>query len=156
MMLLPLLAVDGVAPEPCLQEKAIYRGSDGYVLGFEPVGSEAAAVSHRFEMTKDAVTFTGFVMESDAPVRSLARVEKDCPEGDVTGADIAACTAHEGYVYAVSVAGEASNMPASTAPAAVHLLLSGLGPSLAAAPVAVALKLAPPSGDLFNLQGCAP
>lgn len=156
LLLLPPLAVDCAAAEPCLQEKALYRGPDGYVLGFVPVGSEAAAVSHRFEMTKDAVTFTGFVMESSAPLRSIARLEKDCPEGDATGADLAACTAHEGYVYAVSATGEASNMPTPTAPAAAHLLISGLGPSLAAAPVAVALKLTPPSGDFFTLQGCTP
>lgn len=154
--LLIMMVAPALADEACVQEKAIYTGANGYIMSFEPVGSDAAAVSNRFGITSGSVSLTGFVMDSEAPVRSIARIEKDCPEGDVTGDDIAACTVFEGYVYAISAEGMAGNIPRGQEKSAAHLLLSGFGPSLAVSPVGEKLKLTPPEGDLFTFKECAP
>ena len=156
LILLTIIVSPALADEACVQEKAVYTSAHGFSLSFKPVGSDAAAVNNLFEMTSGSVSLTGFVMESEAPVRSIARVEKDCPEGDVTGDDIAACTVFEGYVYAISAEGMAGNIPRGQEKSAAHLLLSKLGPSLAISPVSEKLKLTPPEGDLFTFKECAP
>ena len=156
LLLLVLSPIPAWADAPCPQEKAVYTGADGYGMTFKPVDSDAASATHRFDLLKDKTALTGYMMESEEPVRSIAHVEKDCPEGDVTGDDIAACTAYEGYVYAISADGKAGNLPAAKEPAAASILLSGLGPSLAASPLAEKLKLSAPSADLFTFKECAP
>lgn len=156
LLLLILAATPAHAADTCMQENAIYSGAGGYGLSFRPVGSDAAALSHRFEMTSGSVSLSGVFIDSEAPVRSIAHIEKDCPEGDVTGDDIAACTAFEGYVYAISPEGAAGNIPRTGEKAAANLLLSGLGPSLAVSPLSEKLKLQPPEGDLFTFKECAP
>jgi hypothetical protein len=157
--LLPILLIAAPAQalaQTCSQEKAIYVGSDGYGLSFQAVGSSAAAVSHRFDLTNGTSRFTGYLMDSEEPVRTIAHVEKDCPEGDVTGEDIAACTAYEGYVYALAAGGTVSNVPLAGDPAAQHLLFTGLGPALSASPLSAKYKLSPLAADLFEFKECLP
>nr|WP_316656694.1 hypothetical protein [uncultured Gellertiella sp.] len=150
-------AVAHAADQACPQAKAVYGSPDRtYRLTFRPVTDKAAAISHLFTLARGNQTLDGLILESDEPVRSLARMMKDCPDGDVTGADLRACTAFEGYVYAISATGETANLGPGDGPAARHLLLAGLGPAFAASPLAAKTGLAPPLSDSFDLKECAP
>jgi len=77
-----------------------------------------------------------------------------CPEGDVTGQDLAKCTVWEGLIYAQD-SGEIDLLPLADAQAAPEILLAGFGPSLEAsfAWSQIAPKIAP--WDVFTLKGCA-
>ncbi len=89
-------------------------------------------------------------------MRSVARIMKDCPEGDITGEDIRACTAFEGYVYAISGEGKAGNVGKGNVPAAANILFAGLGPILAASAVAAKMKLDIARTDLLEFRKCVP
>ncbi len=140
----------------CPQARAIYGADQGaFRLTFRPVTEMASSVTHLFAFADETVTLDGMVMDTEEPVRTGARIEKNCPEGDVTGEDIRACTGFEGYVYAIGEAGVVGNLPPGDAPAAPRVLFAGLGPALSSSPLAHKLKLAPAS-DSFHLTGCSP
>lgn len=141
----------------CPQEKAVYNQAGGsFRLAFKPVGSDAAVMVNRFELVVDRQVFTGFVMESEEPTRSVLRIENKCPDGDVTGEDLAACTLFEGYAYAIGAAGETGPLPKGSAKAAPHLLLAGFAPVLLQSPVNERLHLPLPVSDSFDFRECAP
>lgn len=154
-----LLPAPAAMAAGCAQDHAIYAAaSGGYELHFGTVGAEAAATTHLFTLVRPAgsLTLDGVVLETDAPVRSNAIVMKDCPEGDVTGADLRACTGFDGYAYGLTGAGGAENLPSASAPAAPAILLAGLGPALSASPLAERLKLDALPGDVFLFRECRP
>lgn len=150
------LGASGAAALECLQSKAIYQADEGlYRLSFHPVPEQAATITHLFSLSEGGLTLDGMVMQTEEPLRTIARIEKNCPEGDVTGDDIRACTIYEGYLYGIDDAGHASNLLSGGKQAAPRLLLAGLGPSMASSPLAAksTLPLAP---DTFHLAECAP
>ena len=142
----------------CRQDRAIYADRDGaYELTFEPVGSNAAATSHHFKLkvlASDTV-LDGIVMPGDDPARSNGMVMHDCPEGDVTGEEIAACTVWEGVIYALDGAGDAGLLPDEGDTAAESLLFAGFGPSLRYSRVWDAGKASVVPWDVFKRKGCA-
>jgi hypothetical protein len=60
---------------------------------------------HRLSLSfaESGVTMDGVVMLAGEPDRPWGMVMHNCPEGDATGAEIAACTVWQGPVYAISV-----------------------------------------------------
>ena len=103
LVLAGLLAATAASAAECRQEHAIYADRDeGYELAFEPVGSDAAVTTHHFKLKVLAsnTVLDGIVMPGD-PARSNGMVMHDCPEGDSTGEEIAACTVWEGVIYAL-------------------------------------------------------
>jgi hypothetical protein len=128
-----LLAATPAGAADCLQEQAVYGDADGaYALRFEPVGSASAATSNHFKVTvaKTDLVLDGIVMQSGEPVRPNGMIMNKCPEGDVTGADIAACTVWEGVIYAIGADGKVALLPDEGAVAATQLLLPDLGPAI--------------------------
>lgn len=153
-----LLATTAAGAE-CTQERAIYTDRDGaYELAFEPVGSEAAAVTHRFKVraTKGDLLLDGHIMMGDEVIRSIGMVMHNCPEGDVTGEEIAACTVWQGVMYPLDQAGTPSELvPAEGASAADRLLLAGFGPALRFSNVWEEKKLSVAPWDVLTYKGCA-
>ncbi|MBD9374834.1 hypothetical protein IB238_19590 [Rhizobium sp. ARZ01] len=153
-----LLASTAVAAE-CKQERAIYTDRDGaYELAFEPVGSAAAAVTHRFKVKalKGDLLLDGNIMMGDEVVRSIGMVMHNCPEGDVTGEEIAACTVWQGVMYPLDQAGTPSELvPAEGAGAADRLLLAGFGPALRFSNAWEEKKLSVAPWDVLTYKGCA-
>ena len=49
-------------------------------------------------------------MQSADPDRPNGIVMYNCPEGDVTGDDLEACTVWQGLIYGVSAAGQVDNL----------------------------------------------
>src|SRR4051812_47268419 len=87
----------------CTQERATYVDTQGiYALTFEAVDPESSASSHSFKMTVKGtkLLLDGYVMPSEPVNRTNGVLFNNCPEGDITGADIAACTVWQGVIYA--------------------------------------------------------
>ncbi|WP_275785565.1 hypothetical protein [Pararhizobium gei] len=145
----PALAVD------CVQEKAVYGDADSaYELRFEPVGSASAATSNHFKIgiAGTDLVLDGIVMQSGEPVRPNGMIMNKCPEGDVTGDDIAACTIWEGVIYSVSLEGKVASLPAEGSAAAAQLLLPDFGPALRNSPIWGQAKIAP--WDALTFKRC--
>lgn len=152
-----LLAATAASAAECTQDRAIYADRDGgYELAFEPVGSAAAATSHHFKLKvlASGAVLDGIVMPGDDPARSNGMVMYNCPEGDVTGEEIAACTVWEGVIYALD-GNDAALLPEEGAKAAENLLLAGFGPSLRYSTLWDAGKASVVPWDLFKRKGCA-
>lgn len=146
----PAMAAD------CPQSRAVYEADAGsYELAFRPMTEKAAAVTHLFTVTTGKTPLDGLVMETEEPVRTVARIAKDCPDGDVTGEDIRACTGFEGYLYGIGSDGTAGNLPAGDAPAAPRLLFAGLDPALAFSALREKWRLGTVS-DSFHFVECGP
>jgi hypothetical protein len=72
---------------------------------------------HRFSLSfaESGVKMDGVVMLAGEPDRPWGVIMHNCPQGDATGAEIAACTVWQGPVYAISVEGAVSWIPARDA-----------------------------------------
>ena len=157
LVLTGLLATTAASAAECRQDHAIYADRDGgYELTFEPVGSDAAATSHHFKLKilASGLVLDGIVMPGD-PARSNGMIMHNCPEGDVTGAEIAACTIWEGVIYTLDVAGDANLLPDQDAKAAKALLLAGFGPSLRYSTLWDQGKAKAVPQDVFKQKACA-
>lgn len=143
----------------CQQAQAIYADRDGaYELAFEPVGSEAAVVSHLFKVrpVKGDLVLTGHIMPGDEVVRSNGMIMHNCPTGDVTGEEIAACTVWEGLIYPLGADGEIGEaVPDAGAEAAERLLLAGFGPALRYSNAWEEKKLTTVPWDVLVYKECA-
>ncbi|HXV29533.1 MAG TPA: hypothetical protein VD840_04290 [Sinorhizobium sp.] len=152
------LAATPVAAETCIQAHAIYADQvGGYELSFEPVGSQSAATSNHFKVSvgDTGLLLDGVVMWSEEPERPNGIVMHNCPEGDVTGEELRACTVWQGVVYTVDEAGHVGLLEAEDAPAAQQILLPDFGPSLRASSAWGKRKGQTDSSDVFRLKGCA-
>lgn len=150
----PLLAAE------CRQAQAIYVDRDGaYELAFEPVGSEAAIVSHHFRIRqlKGDLVLNGHIMAGDEVARSNGMVMHNCPDGDVTGEEIAACTVWEGVIYPIGGEGSIGGLvPDEQADAAEALLLAGFGPALRYSNAWEEKKLTAVPWDVLTYARCKP
>lgn len=144
--------------DECSQAKAIYADqAGGYELSFEPVGSEAAVTSNLFKISLAGASLSldGVVMASGEPERPNGIVMHNCPTGDVTGAELAACTVWEGPIYTIDSAGKVGLLQGEDAPAAEKILLPAFGPSLRASTAWGEGKAQSDSSDVFEFKGCA-
>nr|WP_246665377.1 hypothetical protein [Rhizobium tropici] len=150
------VAPAAVHAEECVQEKAVYVDMDNaYELRFEPMGSESA-VSNRFKLAvrNTAIVAEGIVMRSDDQLRADGRIMFECPEGDVTGADLRACTVWQGMVYASDLKGHIRALPAEGESAADRLFLPALGPSIQKSSLWGKGKATVAPWDVLSLKGC--
>ncbi|MBB6488310.1 hypothetical protein GGD46_005624 [Rhizobium lusitanum] len=147
---LPALALE------CAQEKAVYVDmDDAYELRFEPMSSDSP-VSNRLKLTvrNTAIVAEGIVMRTDDNLRADGRIMFECPEGDVTGADLKACTVWQGMVYASDLKGHIRTLPAEGESAADRLFLPALGPSIQKSSLWGQGKATVAPWDVLSLKGC--
>ncbi|OJF91885.1 hypothetical protein [Pararhizobium antarcticum] len=141
----------------CAQEQAIYADPDGaYELRFEPVGSTSAATSNHFKLAvlKTDLVLDGVVMEAGDPPRPAGMIMNNCPEGDTTGDELAACTIWEGVLYAVDAEGKIGLLSPEGTEAAAQILLPDLGPAIRSSSIWGKATVAP--FDVLALTGCKP
>jgi hypothetical protein len=158
LLVIGLLLANAASAAECRQDRAVYGDRDGgYEIAFEPVGSDAAVTSHRFKVKvlASGTVLDGMVIAGEDPVRSNGMVLHDCPEGDVTGEEISACTVWEGVVYALEAAGDAALVPDDGAKAAEALLLAGFGPAVRYSGLWDKGKASVAPWDVFKRKGCA-
>lgn len=140
----------------CVQEKAVYGDTDdAYELRFEPTESESS-VSNKFKLAvrNTAVVADGIIMRTDDQHHANGRIMFECPEGDVTGADLRACTVWQGMVYASDLKGHISTLPAGGEGAAERLFLPALGPSIQKSSLWGEGKATVAPWDVLSLKGC--
>lgn len=148
----PALASSGA----CTQERAVYADADKlFELRFMPVDSQSASATHRFEITRPGKrpALDGYVMSTEPVARSSGMVFNQCPEGDVTGDDLAKCTVWEGVIYG-EAAGQLNLLPQQGQPAAAEILLSGFGPAFVQSSAWDNAKDRIAPWDVFTLKGC--
>jgi hypothetical protein len=148
----PVFAAD------CKQASAVYIDHDGaYELRFTPINSQAAVASNQFKLSvlKTAIVFDGYVMPADDPARANGLLMFNCPGGDVTTADLNACTIWQGAVYGVNADGGIDNLQPEAADAADKVLLPGLGPAIRASSVWGAGKATVAPWDVLDFKECA-
>lgn len=156
MVLLAALALsDAAMAADCLIEKATYREAEtGVELVFAAASGENTPVSHGFSTEIGTFKLNGHVMFDPEIERPIGILMNNCPEGDVTGATIAACTVWKGIVYGIDEkTGHVDLLPPEGADAPDALLLPGFGPSILSSAVDKAMNSAP--WDVFEFKGCA-
>ncbi len=149
--------VSAIAAE-CKQGKAIYADRDGaYELRFSPITSEAMTSTHQFRLSalKTSVVMDGYVMSSDDPERTMGMVLFNCPDGDVTGADLDACTVWQGFVYRANADGGLDNLQSGDGPAAEKIVFPGLGPAIRQSSAWGDGKATVAPWDVLDFKGCA-
>lgn len=140
----------------CMQGHAVYSTGEGTTtVAFSPSQIGSVVLSNKFELRfEDRPVLDGVVMWTDEIPRSTGMLMHDCPEGDVTGAEIEACTAWQGVIYAVDEQGTVTLLPAEDEPAAGQLIFPDLAWTLnGRAAIETALKSAM-QWDVFRLTGC--
>ncbi|MEX0954300.1 MAG: hypothetical protein WDZ83_03700 [Rhizobiaceae bacterium] len=139
----------------CPIELAVYQDRDGIAeISFEPV-TESVVVTNQFRMEfAGAPPFKGMVLWTENPSRPNGLIIHDCPEGDLTGAEIEACTVWQGPIYAVDDQGMAGLVPAEGQPAPKGLLLADFGYKIVGAAAFDLLNLDRLPWDGFRLAGC--
>ncbi|MFK0164580.1 hypothetical protein [Rhizobium sp. NPDC090279] len=140
----------------CVQEKAVYGDMDNaYELRFEPMGSESS-VSNKFKFSvrNTAIIAEGIVMRGEDQPSADGRIMFECPEGDVTGADLRACTVWQGMIYASDLKGHIRALPAEGESAADRLFLPALGPSIQKSSLWGKGKATVAPWDVLSLKGC--
>ncbi|MBU0738989.1 MAG: hypothetical protein KJ981_01540 [Alphaproteobacteria bacterium] len=156
MVLLAALALsDAAMAADCRIEKATYREAEtGVELVFAAASGENTPVSHAFSTEIGTFKLDGHVMFDPEIERPIGMLMNNCPESDVTGATIAACTVWKGIVYGIDeTTGHVDLLPPEGADAPDALLLPGFGPSILSSAVGKAMNSAP--WDVFEFKGCA-
>lgn len=149
-----LLGARSLAAAECPIEKAICREPEAHAeLRFARTDGENSPLSHRFALILGGKHFDGHVMYDPEIERPVAMVLNNCPEGDVTGADIAACTVWRGIIYAGDERkGDIGLLPSEGEAAAPAIVLPGFGPAWMASSAGKSTDTTP--WDVFSLEGC--
>ncbi len=149
------LAAASPATAACPVELAIYRDRDGVAeIAFRPAAG-SAAVTNKFQMAmRGGPLFEGVVMWTEEPARPYGQVMFNCPEGDVTGAELDACTLWQGVIYGVDGEGGVGLLPGEGEPAPSSIILSDLAYQMRGAPAFSSAGLFTVPSDVFALSGC--
>ena len=106
---------------------------------------------------ENGVTFDGVIMEATEPLtRPWGIVMHKCPEGDVTGAELDACTIWQGVIYGVDELGNVFYLPPlnEEPEAPTTLLLPDFSASVRLSSAWGASGLSSVPKDDFKLSGC--
>ena len=150
-----IMAANGLpAFAACPIELAVYREAlTGAQIDFRPGATGIVSNSFRLLPGGDRV-LDGIVMWTEEPARPLGMVTHKCPEGDLTGDEIAACSVWEGVIYSADEAGTIALLPKEGAPAPATLILSDLARGFASSPAFEGGWTAKLPWDVFSLSGC--
>ncbi len=149
------LSIASPAVAACPIELAVYSDRDKVAqIDFTPKG-EAAAVTNAFRLLLDGDTvLDGHVLWTDGIARPNGMILHECPEGDVTGEEIAACTVWQGVIYAVSDTGAIELLPRQGEPAPKALILPDLAHAVSVSKPGANLRPGFVPFDSFELSGC--
>ncbi|MDI6028849.1 hypothetical protein QBK99_21990 [Corticibacterium sp. UT-5YL-CI-8] len=139
----------------CPIELAVYKNVETEAgIDFQPTGT-SATVTNSFKMSfPEGVVLDGMVIWTDGVRRARGMLMNDCPEGDVTGEEIAACTVWEGIVYAADEKGRIGLLPAEGTEAPKTLIMADLGPYMRMSVLYEEDGIKQVPWDVFELSGC--
>lgn len=149
------MAAAAPARAACPIELATYADTSGVAeLEFSPAKG-GATVSNSFRLLLDNdIVLEGIVQWTDPEPRPWGTLMHKCPDGDVTGQELAACTLWEGVIYALDGKGGIALLPAPGTAAPEMLLLPALGPLLRVSAAYGANGFSKTPWDVFALKGC--
>jgi hypothetical protein len=155
------LALIKTASAACWQELATYKDAGtGAELAFIPRGeAEVDTTLARFTITfpENNVVLDGVVMDAGDPFpRPLGIIMHNCPTGDATGDEIAACTVWQGIIYGLDGVGNANYLAPSGEgnEAAKALLFHDLRAAVRLSSAWGDGKLSQEPGDQFTQSVC--
>ncbi|MFD1982168.1 hypothetical protein ACFSOZ_05625 [Mesorhizobium newzealandense] len=150
-----LTAANSSAYAACPIELAVYgETQSGSEIDFTPTGS-SATVTNSFRMILDNnVVLNGIVMWNEGISRPNGALMYKCPEGDVTGEELAACTSWHGVIYTSDDKGSIGLLPAEGVDAPKTLILPDLGPWLRQSTAYGGSGFSKVPWDVFALKGC--
>jgi hypothetical protein len=153
--LVALAVTNSSAQAACPIELAVYGDTQsGSEMDFTPTGT-SAVVTNNFRMILDNnVVLNGIVMWSSGEARPNGSLMYKCPEGDVTGGELAACTLWNGVIYTSDDKGAIGLLPAQGVDAPKTLILPDLGPSLRHSLAYGGSGFSKVPSDVFTLKGC--
>ena len=139
----------------CPIELAVYGDSQsGSEIDFTPTGT-SATVTNTFRMILDNnVVLNGIVMWNEGVARPNGALMYKCPEGDSTGAELAACTPWHDVIYTSDDKGSIGLLPAQGVEAPKTLILPDLGPALRQSSAYGGSGFSKVPWDVFTLRGC--
>ncbi|WP_032935896.1 hypothetical protein [Mesorhizobium sp. WSM3626] len=150
-----ILAAVANAHAACPIELAVYGDSQsGAEIDFTPTGT-SATVTNRFRLVLDNnVVLNGIVMWTQGVARPNGALMYKCPEGDVTGEELAACTLWNGVIYTSDDKGNIGLLPAEGVEAPKTLILPDLGPALRQSRAYGGSGFSKVPSDVFAMKGC--
>ena len=149
--LLTSMAVPALAA--CPQELSIYEDTSGNSLTFLPPHDSQAA-EHEFKLRIGPTELQGVVMWSKDPDRPNGIVMDNCPDGDVTGEELNACTVWQGVIYGLTKDADAPFIGKRGTPNAEALLLPDLSRYLHDHSFKSPLAGPPKADDVFRMKAC--
>lgn len=121
-----MAAAPAMAAIDCTQDRAVYADSEGRTtVSFKVTPDNVPAMtSNEFTIAvQDAdIRMDGVVMWLSGVPRPGGIVMYQCPDGDVTGEELEACTIWQGVIYALQQGANAGFLPKAKEPAAEALL----------------------------------
>lgn len=137
----------------CPQELAVYtEPGSGASLEFRSDAGGSFMASHGFRLViKDGPVLDGYVIWNNGVSRANGTLVLDCPEGDVTGEELDACTYWDGIVY--TVAGDGKVAMIGDGAAAPVILMPDVSRALYYSNLNDG-KASLPQFDAFELSGC--
>ncbi|WP_292642963.1 hypothetical protein [Mesorhizobium sp.] len=153
---LVFLAAGSVARAACPIELAVYGDTQsGGEIDFTPTGTSSATVTNSFRIILDNnVVLNGIVMWNEGVSRPNGALMYKCPEGDITGEELAACTPWHGVIYTSDDKGKIGLLPAEGVEAPKTLILPDLGPALRQSSTYGGSGFSKVPWDVFALKGC--
>ncbi|WP_184872601.1 hypothetical protein [Mesorhizobium sangaii] len=152
---LAVLFTGSAAIAACPIELSVYgEAQSGSEIDFSLTGT-SATVTNSFRMILDNnVVLNGIVMWNEGVSRPNGVLMYKCPEGDVTGEELAACTAWHGVIYTSDDKGGIGLLPAEGVEAPKTLILPDLGQSLRQSSAYGGNGFSKVPWDVFALKGC--
>ena len=146
-----------ILPSPalaaCPQELSIYEDTSGNSLTFVPPHNSQAA-EHEFKLRIGTTELQGVVMWSKDPDRPNGILMDKCPDGDVTGEELNACTVWQGVIYGLTKDAAAPFIGKRGSPHAEALLLPDLSRYAMDHAYKTPLAGPPKVDDVFRMKAC--
>ena len=151
-----LTGASAAVASACPQELAVYGDPDkSLTVEFMPRENEAMAASHSFEVKMaNGIVLDGAVIWSGHAARPEGIMMNGCPDGDVTGEELAACTIWQGVIYSVDSLGNVDLLPPEGADAPEQLLFPDLGRAIRMSAVWGDGNVTVVPWDVLRLEAC--
>ena len=141
----------------CPIERAVYADVDASLtLAFREIEDESFTATNVFTVTfANEVSADGLVIWNQGYSVPNGIIQ-DCPSGDVTGDELAACVIWEGVIYAVDGLGNVAFIPPEGVDAPDQLLFPDLGRTIRYSALWSEEKVTIAPWDVLTLAGCTP
>lgn len=140
----------------CKQQSARYIDPEsGLIFSFKP-SNENSAFLQEFSLgsEKSDVTLDGFITLQGEPLRPVAYAIHQCPDGDVTGEELAKCTIWQGVLYGRYSDGDIGLLPDNDQLPVTQILLPDFARSVMSKPIWNEMNIDQEPFEVFDLLDC--